>query len=126
MHSVRLAGADASLNLGDAMSTVNKLNIRAMLVTALLSATIGLSASPAAADVVIEEPGSKAIFKVNGKKASPVEAQEASRNDQNLIERCMPIKGAVSLDGNEAFAYRCKIVVLVINSKTGTTKWKSL
>jgi hypothetical protein len=74
------------------------------------------------AEVVVEESTSKALFSVDGKPASPVEAQEAARG-KGKVERCTPIKDARTGDGKPA--YRCKQVVLVINPKTGTTKWKN-
>lgn len=89
----------------------------------ILCATVAINAS---ADVIVEESGTKAIFKINGHQSSPVDAQDAARNNSNRIERCTPIKGAVSASGGETVAYKCKFVVLVINPKTGTTKWKNL
>lgn len=77
----------------------------------------------ASARVSVEESGSKAIFKVSGKAVSPVDAQGAAVGDAP-IERCTPIKDAMTSDGNPA--YRCKRVQLTINPKTGTTKWKNL
>ncbi len=91
--------------------------------------SIGLSSAAVHADVIVEESGSKSIFKVNDSKVSPVQAQEAARNNSNKVERCTPIKDAVFDDvaaPKEAIAYRCKRVVLVINPKTGTTKWKNI
>lgn len=78
------------------------------------------------AEVIVEESGSKAIFKVSGAQVTPVQAQEAARSPNARVERCTPIKGAVSASGGEVGAYKCKFVVLVINPKTGTTKWKNL
>lgn len=78
----------------------------------------------ATAEVVVQETTSNSIFMVNDRQASPVDAQEASRTASNKVERCTPIKGAITSDGKPAF--KCKRVNLVINPKTGTTKWQSL
>ncbi len=94
--------------------------IKSILVAILLTGAISH------ADVIVEESGTKAIFKINGVPASPVDAQSAARDTSKRIERCTPIKGAVSASGGETAAYKCKFVVLVINPKTGTTKWKNL
>lgn len=90
----------------------------------LLIMSLLLTGMSATAEVIVEESGSKAIFRVNDKNVSPVDAQEAARNNSNKVERCSPIKDAMTSDGNPA--YRCKRVVLVINPKTGTTKWKNI
>lgn len=82
--------------------------------------------SLARAEVIVEESGSKSIFKVDGKQASPVDAQAAAQANKSKVERCTPIKDASGADGGAIHAYRCKRVVLVINPKTGTTKWKNL
>lgn len=79
----------------------------------------------AIADVVVEEAGGNAVFKVDGKQSTPVEAQEAARTGKHKVEKCTPIKGAVSSDGENTSAYRCKRVILRINPKTGSTSWKN-
>ncbi len=89
----------------------------------LLTVLLALTALNASAEVIVEESGSKATFHVNGRQVSPVDAQEAARSN-GTVERCMPIKDAITSDGKPA--YKCKRVALVINPKTGTTKWKSL
>lgn len=86
-------------------------------------ATLLLIGSYASAEIIVEEPGSKAIFQVNDRTVSPVEAQAAAAG-HNKVVRCSPIKDAMTSDGKPA--YRCKQVSLVINPKTGTTKWKNL
>lgn len=74
------------------------------------------------AEVRVEESGSNATFRVNGKPATAVDASNAAKGDAK-VERCTPIKGAETKSGEAAF--RCKRVDLIINPKTGTTKWKA-
>ncbi len=90
----------------------------------ILALTLALQSHAARADVLVEESGSKAIFKINGKDVTPIEAQAKATDSNARIMRCSPIKDAYTTDGKGA--YRCKQVNLVINPKTGTTKWKNL
>ena len=77
---------------------------------------------PVHAEVVVDQGDSKYIFKIDGKPVSP--AQAAKSAESNEIERCSPIKGALSADGKDAVAYKCKIVVLSYSARTGIPHWK--
>lgn len=98
---------------------ISKDFINGLILFTLISA--GMYAK---AEVVVEETTSNAIFMINGRQSSPVDAQNAARTSSNKVEKCTPIKGAITSDGKPA--YKCKVVALVINPKTGTTKWKNL
>ncbi len=76
------------------------------------------------ADMVVETPGAKALFQIDGKQVTPLEAQASAIKGSGIVTRCTVIKGAITGDGKPA--YRCKAVQLVGNPLTGTTHWKSL
>lgn len=94
---------------------MKQLLLMSILLTGLSQAAI--------AEVTVEESGTKAIFLLNGRQISPVEATEAAKTSSKL-QRCTPIKDALTGDGKPA--YRCKFVKMVINPKTGTTKWSNI
>lgn len=75
------------------------------------------------AEVSVDQGNSKYIFKVAGKIVSPVKAAELAPT--NEIERCSPIKDALTEDGQAAAAYKCKAVKLEYSAKTGTPHWKT-
>ncbi len=82
-----------------------------------------LFAAGARAEVGIDDGTSAVIFKIDGKVASAVDAAKSASGHE--IEKCTPIKGAVSSSGAAAVAFKCKTVVLVYNVKTGTPHWKN-
>jgi len=75
------------------------------------------------AEVGIDDNKSTAIFKIDGKVVSAVDAAKAAPTHE--IEKCTPIKGAESVSGGEVLAVKCKVVILVYNTKTGTPHWKN-
>ena len=80
--------------------------------------------SKAHAEVVqFEESGAGAVYKIDGKTATPVEAEAAA--PKHIITRCTPKKGATDINGKSVGAYTCKIVALMYNPKTGLPKWKT-
>lgn len=89
----------------------------------LLTAMLLTLCAQASARTMVDSGTNNAVFKLDGKVVSPVEASQGS--DNHDIEKCTPIKGALSADGSEALAYKCKFVVRVINPKTGNSTWKS-
>ena len=75
--------------------------------------------------VLIDNGTTEVYFKIDGKKASAVEAAMASKTDKK-IERCSPKKGDFENEaGKTDHVFACKIVDLVINNKTGASKWKA-
>ena len=96
-----------------------------LIVLGLLFAigtTLGFTAAHAEI-VQFEESGAGVVFKIDGKQASAPEAVQAA--PKHVIEKCTPVKGALALDGKTSvLAYKCKIVALMYNPKTGMPKWK--
>lgn len=45
--------------------------------------------------------------------------------DDHEMKRCTPIKDAADSSGKEIKAYKCKVVVLEYNPKTGLPHWKA-
>lgn len=84
---------------------MNKLLVLAMLFTANVHAAQRMGKST-----------SDVYFKIDGKKATPVEADAAAAD--HTIERCKPIKNS------EPPAYKCDEVVKEFNPKTGAPTWK--
>lgn len=94
------------------------------ILGAILSLTLLYASAHARAEVVIEESGANATFRVDGKSATPIEAKHAAETSKSKVERCTPIKDAETDDGKPA--RRCKVVIERINPKNGNTTWKNL
>ena len=74
------------------------------------------------AEVSVDKGESKYIFKVHGQIVSPVKAAELAPTEE--VERCAPVKGAVTESGQDAIAYKCGAVKLEYSAKTGVPHWK--
>lgn len=86
---------------------------------------LALAYVKAHAEVEVEAAKLPAIFMIEGKRASPIDADHAARSGSSKIERCTEVKNVISFDSNSK-SYRCKRVKLVINSNTGASKWVNL
>lgn len=97
-----------------------------MFTMILISLLIAGAGSTSQAEVVVQEPGTNAVFKVDGKVVPAAEASKAAESSNTKIERCTPIKDAVAVDGHVVQALRCKRVIKSLNPKNGNTTWKNL
>ena len=59
---------------------------------------------------------SDVYFKIDGKRATAVEADAAAKD--HMIERCTPVKNT------EPPAYKCSEVVKEFSAKNGSPSWK--
>ncbi len=101
------------------------MNVKNYIAAALfIAVSLFCLISKAHAEVIqFEESGAGVVFKIDGKQASAPEAVQAA--PKHVIEKCTPVKGALALDGKTSvLAYKCKIVALMYNPKTGMPKWK--
>ncbi len=82
----------------------------------LLTVLLALTALNATAAQRMGKSTSEAYFKIDGQKATAMEADAAAKD--HTIEQCKPIKNS------EPPASKCSEVVKEYNPKTGSPTWK--
>lgn len=96
----------------------------AYLVAGMLFGHVAHASPRVAGKVTYDESGTKSVFKVNGKISDMREVSKAADVETNVIEKCIPVKDAMDLDGKPIGAVKCNQVHKNINPKTGNTTWK--
>ncbi len=87
----------------------------------LFTVLILFTALSAAGESRMGSDKSADTFKADGKQVSAQQAVELAKNHK--IERCRTPKNVTGLNGEKIAAYKCDLVILEYNYKTGIPHW---